>query len=179
MVKLLLRVGLRVNSVTKLGRSPLHEAVEKGHFEVVRYLVNTAGADVLLKDHNGKTARQLAQNAKEIGKFLHAIEIIRAAENGATSISLGNLGLEIFPSQVHFFLLHHSRYLDERKKFTFIYLLFPFPHYSPALVPLQPPNYRPSKQQNSNNPPWHHLPLPPHHPKIGWQSLATHPKESD
>ena len=126
-----------MNAITKTGRTPLHDAAEGGHFVLVRYLVENAGADVMVKEVGGKTARQMAAGGmgKETGKYLQANETIRGAGKGATSISLVNLGLETIPSQVWelIFMIPF---------FNICFLLIPFPT---AHDLNQPPNHRPPK----------------------------------
>ncbi|KAI1803760.1 hypothetical protein F4811DRAFT_571760 [Daldinia bambusicola] len=82
-----------VSGACEHGETPLHATVEKGHFDIVKMLVE-AGADVNVEDDTSKAPLRLAQmqENKEIGEFL--------LENGARKLSeleylLENLELQI------------------------------------------------------------------------------------
>ena len=57
MIKILIYHGANVNSIIKQdnGFSPLHGAVEGGHFEICKYLI-THGANVNEKTKNGSSS---------------------------------------------------------------------------------------------------------------------------
>lgn len=63
MVELVLRKPQAVNEQDTLGRTALHYASENGHTDVLTLLF-TAGADVSLKDDDGKTALDLATTSE-------------------------------------------------------------------------------------------------------------------
>jgi ankyrin repeat protein len=58
-VKLLVAAGANVNALNRIKRTPLHVAAHANRLKVVEALLE-AGADPFLKDHNGKTPRDLA-----------------------------------------------------------------------------------------------------------------------
>ncbi|WP_253302940.1 ankyrin repeat domain-containing protein [Wolbachia endosymbiont of Psylliodes chrysocephala] len=90
MVDTLLKAeGININAVYKPYLwTPLHLAAKNGHIDIVRALVEK-GIDLLLKDQNGKTPRDLAKNddMKELLKEaeetqLRQLAIKRATKNG-------------------------------------------------------------------------------------------------
>ncbi|MBQ4875382.1 MAG: ankyrin repeat domain-containing protein [Rickettsiaceae bacterium H1] len=71
-VEQLLQGNAYVNAQTEEGSTPLIQAAEKGHKGVVNLLLNAKGIDINVKDRNGKTAYDLANNeikALIINKF--------------------------------------------------------------------------------------------------------------
>jgi hypothetical protein len=61
-VALLIEKGADVNSTSSEGDTPLHTAASLGNLEIVEVLIQN-GADHTVKNDNGKTARDLAQEA--------------------------------------------------------------------------------------------------------------------
>ncbi|MBQ4875381.1 MAG: ankyrin repeat domain-containing protein [Rickettsiaceae bacterium H1] len=71
-VEQLLQGNADVNAQTEEGSTPLIAAAEKGHMGIVKLLLNGKGIDINVKDRNGKTAYDLANNeikALIINKF--------------------------------------------------------------------------------------------------------------
>ena len=61
MITMLVERGAHINHMTRGGTSPLMEAVLGNHPEAVRTILRGAGADASLKDNEGRTALDLAQ----------------------------------------------------------------------------------------------------------------------
>jgi ankyrin repeat protein len=59
--KYLIRSGVKVNLVDNKGQTVLHKAVSKGIFELVKFLIDYAKADISIKDDNGRTALHLVR----------------------------------------------------------------------------------------------------------------------
>jgi ankyrin repeat protein len=57
-----------VNSQDKLMRTPLHWACKRGYDQVVEILVDF-GADVTIKDHIGRSCKDIAQEKQNIKVF--------------------------------------------------------------------------------------------------------------
>ncbi len=53
--KVFFEKGADVEAANKYGKTPLHWAAEKGHWDVVKYLVEEKGADVMAADKDGDT----------------------------------------------------------------------------------------------------------------------------
>ena len=83
-VKSLIKQGANVNAKNDGGWTALMWASDKGHFEIVKYLVK--GADINAKQNNGFTALMLASQSGhfEIVKFL--------VENGANVNARNEVG---------------------------------------------------------------------------------------
>lgn len=60
MADLLIKHGANVNKQNDLGKTPLHLAAEHGKTSVVNLLHNN-GADINIRDKNGKTASESTQ----------------------------------------------------------------------------------------------------------------------
>ena len=71
-IKLLIERGANVDDVDDNQESALYWAALKGHLNIVKYLVDVAGADVNLQDTDGKTAydRATAQTHVQVAEFL-------------------------------------------------------------------------------------------------------------
>ena len=59
-VRFLIEHGANVNSVTKFGRSPLHEAALYGRYDISKLLIE-AGADVNARNPRGETPLYYAE----------------------------------------------------------------------------------------------------------------------
>ena len=74
-VIIILSHGVDVNTAGEHNYTPLHNAIEQGHIEVVRYLLNH-GANPFAKTDYGDTPAQLAKKLKEQKVF----ELLQAYE---------------------------------------------------------------------------------------------------
>jgi len=70
----LLGSGADINAKGEHGYSPLHDAVEQGHIDVVKLLVDR-GASIAIKNTDGDTPTELAKllNETEIYRFLSSL----------------------------------------------------------------------------------------------------------
>lgn len=73
LVRLLLKSGAEINSTDKQGRTPLYHASEKGHVDIVKWLISNTDVDVLKAAKNEKTPKSVAKT-KEIKNMLHERE---------------------------------------------------------------------------------------------------------
>jgi ankyrin repeat protein/nucleoside phosphorylase len=84
-------------------RTPLHEAVEQGAVEVVRFLVSTIKVDLNTVDWLGRTALDLAQE----NGFIEMIEILQQAQcDRYAQLSKGNMEEVVNQDEVPSFSLH-------------------------------------------------------------------------
>ena len=77
MIRLLVENGANVNSRAELGWTPLILAARGGDLENVKYLLSK-GADPNIKDEDGKSIIELAEQAKSTNRF-EVIQILRSA----------------------------------------------------------------------------------------------------
>jgi len=71
-VKYLVKRGFDVNVKVKIWGSPLHGAIEREHFPVVKFL-RLNGASLTTKDGDGKTPLQLAESMRSDENILHVL----------------------------------------------------------------------------------------------------------
>ncbi|RLU16996.1 hypothetical protein DMN91_011065 [Ooceraea biroi] len=71
LVKLLVKRGAKVNSITKTNSTPLRAACFDGHYDIVKFLVNN-GADIEMANRHGHTCLMIAcyRGHIKIAKFL-------------------------------------------------------------------------------------------------------------
>ena len=81
-VDLLLRHGASVVTTDNAGMTPLHWAAVKGSKPCLRHLVE-AGADLYVKEEQGKTARDMAEELKGIVPYTRAMEEAGYSVDGA------------------------------------------------------------------------------------------------
>lgn len=72
-VDLLLRHGASIHATDNSGLTPLHWAAVKGSRACIRYLLE-AGSDLDVKEAQGKTARDMAEELKGLAPFQKALE---------------------------------------------------------------------------------------------------------
>ncbi|XP_006608848.1 protein fem-1 homolog CG6966 isoform X3 [Apis laboriosa] len=89
LVKLLVKHGARVNSITQTHSTPLRAACFDGHFDIVRFLV-THGADIEMSNRHGHTSLMIAcyKGHIKIVKFLLALKanVNRKSKKGNTAL---------------------------------------------------------------------------------------------
>ncbi|KAK3582870.1 hypothetical protein CHS0354_012482 [Potamilus streckersoni] len=95
--KELLKSGCNPNAADETGKTPLHEAVEKGSLEIVKILIKDGGADVNVRTRRGQTPMMIAvtMGHLEIVKTLHKLgaSLNCRDQEGRTSVLLAvNLG---------------------------------------------------------------------------------------
>ncbi|XP_018054387.1 PREDICTED: protein fem-1 homolog CG6966 isoform X1 [Atta colombica] len=75
LVKLLVRRGAKVNSITKTNSTPLRAACFDGHYDIVKFLVQH-GADIEMANRHGHTCLMIAcyRGHVKIAKFLLALK---------------------------------------------------------------------------------------------------------
>lgn len=85
-IDLLLRHGASVYTTDNAGMTPLHWAAVKGSKPCIRHLVE-AGADLYIKEEQGKTARDMAEELKGLVPYSRGLEEAGYSVDGARSIS--------------------------------------------------------------------------------------------
>ncbi|KAL3854186.1 hypothetical protein ACJMK2_013464 [Sinanodonta woodiana] len=90
--KQLLKSGCNPNAADETGKTPLHEAVERGFLEIVKILIKDGGADVNVRTRQGQTPMMIAVTMGHIEtvKTLHKLgaSLNCRDQEGRTSILL-------------------------------------------------------------------------------------------
>eukprot|EP00954_Amorphochlora_amoebiformis_P029302 1392970-Amorphochlora_amoeboformis.AAC.1 len=85
-VKLLVRLGARVNHQRKGGDTPLHQAVKYNHPDIVQYLVQEAKANKFLANSEGQTPLQLAGAHPSRQKIAQVLGTPQASRPGGPGV---------------------------------------------------------------------------------------------
>jgi ankyrin repeat protein len=81
MVEILLAKGASINQVDNNRWTPLHHAAALGNFDMVKYLVEVAKANIGLKNKQGKTPRALASDFKRTQVEIYLSSVAKCLNN--------------------------------------------------------------------------------------------------
>merc|ERR1712227_1201694 len=85
MVKYLLENEVTVNGQNELGYTPLHQAAQQGHSQIVNLLLETGRASPNTVSNNGQTALSIAQRLGYIS-VVETLKVVTEQETTTTTI---------------------------------------------------------------------------------------------